>query len=437
MILRLLQRLVVACFLVTASLGASTAWATSCDDWREVGDVLRYALPAAAYGLSLGYRDGQGAYQFTKTLAYTGAAAGTFKKIGGKTRPDAGTSEQSFVSGHVASSMAGAAFIYTRYGKGWGIPAYVLAGATAYSRYCADKHFDDDILGGTMVALMSNWYATSPYKGNTELFPSFTSNDLRLSWRTFFGGNRQPREPSTFRPRYKVTFEFGPVFQETNIVESPSGSGNIIDLASLEKKTAPTARLLVEWFPKNSPDQDWSIYYSPLGITDFEEPDEPFEFAGTTFDPEAFEVFNTNYRWFDWRLRWRKALINNNRWTVRAGAGFQYLYTKVEVEQGVKVLVIDQAEVSTNAWAPVIHGSVDWKISQRWKISAQVDGMTNFWDSDDNGYYWNTGLFVNFAASPIWDLGLGTRWIIAKGDEPQLYNEFKAYDITFQLGRSF
>jgi membrane-associated phospholipid phosphatase len=423
--------------VASAFIASSPARAMSCEDWRDVGDVLRYALPASAYGLSLAHLDGQGAYQYTKTLVYTGAATGFFKMTGGKHRPDAGTSEQSFVSGHMSAAASGAAFIYTRYGKGWGIPAYLLAGVTGYSRYCSDNHLDDDHLGGTIVALMSNRYATTPYKEQTQIYPSFTSNELRFSWRTLFGGNRQPREPMTFRPRYKITFEFGPLKQRTNIVQAPSPGGDILALDDLEKKTAPTARLLVEWFPKTQPKQDWSIYYSPLGITDFGVPDQPFDFAGVSFDPTANEQFNTNYRWFDWRARWRTALLQNDRWTVRAGAGLQYSQTTVEIEQGTNNEILERADVSDSAIFPVIHGSADFQISPRWRISAQADGMSNFWDSDNGSYNWNTGLFVNFAASPLWDLGLGTRWIFAKADDTDLYNKFESYDVTLQLARSF
>ena len=408
----------------------------SCQDYRDIGDVLRIALPLSAYGLTAGYKDKQGAGQYTKTLLYTGAATGFFKVVGEKNRPDAGTSEQSFVSGHVSAAMSGAAFIYTRYGKNWGIPAYLLAGVTAYSRGCAQKHFDDDILGGTMVALMSNWYATSPYPGQAQIYPTYTSNQLQLSWSYAFGGNRQPRDPESFKPRYKFTFEFGPLTQKTNLVQSPENVGTLIDLAQLERKTAPTARLLFEYFPPNHPRQDWSVYYSPMGITDFGSPTEIFSFAGETFDPADDPAFNSNYRWFDFRLRWRSAIFQNNNWTVRAGAGLQYVNTKVDVEQGVRGAALKQADVTVDDLGPVIHGSIDYNITKRWRITGQVDGITAFWDSSGE-YYWNGGVFLTFAPTPLWDLGIGSRWIVGKLDDPKLYNEFESTDLTFVLARSF
>ncbi|MFA9420972.1 MAG: phosphatase PAP2 family protein [Gammaproteobacteria bacterium] len=415
------------------------AYSASCQELRDLGDQLTVALPLSAYALTAGYKDANGAGQYTKTLLYTGLATGFFKEVGGKERPDAGTSQQSFVSGHVSSAMSAAAFIYTRYGKGWGIPAYALAGVTAYSRACAQKHFDDDILGGTMVALMSNWYATSPYPGQSRIYPSFSAeNDIMLTWDYAFSGNRQPRDPASFRARYKFTFEFGPLYQETNLVQSPNGTGTLMDFASLEENTAPTARLLYEYFPKRYPNQDWSVYYSPLGITDYGNPTQPFDFAGETFDPADSSSFNSNYRWFDWRFRWRTALFKNQHWTLRAGAGLQYTYTQVDIEQdlGTPNSVIKQVEVKASGVGPVIHGSAEYHLTPKWSFEGQLDGMDAFWDSRGE-YYWNAGLFVKYAATQLWEFGFGGRWLAGKTNDPELYNKFESTDFTFILARSF
>jgi hypothetical protein len=424
------------CGVVLFALTASPAQSLNCDDYRDIGDQLRYILPLSTYALALGYKDSQGAIQATKTLAYTAAASGIFKTIGDKHRPDAGTSNQSFVSGHVSAAMGSAAFIYTRYGKGWGVPAYLLAGLTAYSRGCAEKHFDDDILGGTMVGLMSNWYATSPYPEHARLYPSFTSNELKIDWSILFGGNRQPRDPVNFQARYSFQFEFGPLKQQGNIVQSPNETGSVIDLAALEHKTTPTARLLFTYYPSSQPRQDWSIYYSPLGITEFGNPTEVFTFAGTVFDPADNPEFNTNYRWSDFRIRWRTAVLQHERWTLRLGAGVGYGYTKVDIEQGLRDDVLKRAEVSTTDVSPLIHASVDLRLSPRWSVASQIDGMSDFWSSSSE-YYWNGGLFVMFKASPLWNLGFGARWITGKHNNSELFNEIETTDLTILLGRAF
>ena len=144
--MRFINHLFAGCILL--SFVASPARAATCQDLRDLGDTLRWAIPVTAAGLTALKRDKQGAVQFGKTAVLTGAATGFFKYVGDKTRPDARTSRESFVSGHVSGATMGAAFMYTRYGKGWGIPAYGLAILTAYSRVCAQKHFADDVLGG-------------------------------------------------------------------------------------------------------------------------------------------------------------------------------------------------------------------------------------------------------------------------------------------------
>jgi hypothetical protein len=129
--------MVVVISMPVMALTSQPARALSCQDLRDAGDVLRYALPVWAYAMTAGYKDGRGAFQYTKTLVFTGMGTGILKTIGDKSRPRAQTSTESFVSGHVSSAMSGAAFIYTRYGKPFGIPAYsldVMVG-TALKRY--------------------------------------------------------------------------------------------------------------------------------------------------------------------------------------------------------------------------------------------------------------------------------------------------------------
>lgn len=419
------------------SISASPAKALSCQDYRDIGDVLRYALPAAAYGMTALNRDGQGAVMYTKTLVMTGAATGFFKTVGGKHRPDAGTSEQSFVSGHASAAVSGAAFIYTRYGKAWGIPAYLLAGLTVYSRYCSDKHFDDDLLGGSMVAMMANWYATSPYDSGARLYPSFTSNGLMMTWSTMLDGNRHPINPDNFDPRYRFLFEFGPLQTSRNVVQAPMGGGTIFDLSALEQNTAPTARLRFEYFPENQPWSDWSIYYSPLGITEFATPEKSIDFGDQLFDPGEFPEFNTNYRWFDLRARWRTAFFANENWILRAGVGLQYSWTKVEVEQGERFAVVKQEEVAAERLAPVLHLGIDYRFDERWRLEAELDGFSEFWEGDDKEFQWAAGLFLNYQPTLLWDLGVGIRLIRGRIHDPKLFNDFRGEELIFRLGRSF
>lgn len=412
---------------------SSNVQAENCQELRDLGDTLTWALPVSAIALTALKRDGEGGIQLTRTMVMTGAGAGLFKRIGDKTRPDAMTSRQSFVSGHAAGAFMGASYLYTRYGKGWGIPAYGLAILTAYSRTCAQKHFQDDVLGGAMVAMMSNWYSTSPYPDSGRMYPSFTSNGLTMSWSGAFGGNRHPVDIDNFDPSYRIVFEFGPVVQDKNIVRAPNNGGTDIDLAALETEFHMTARMQFErYFNKKS---EFVIWYGPMGMTDFDQPTQPFRVGDTIFDPSDPDavVFDSNYRWWDLRASYRYRLIDNDKWRVRVGAGLQYSSTDFEVEQRDDAgVIVKSAHEEVHAILPVLHASAKFNFNERWAIEAEIDGMST--GKED---YINSGVYIRYQPTLLWDLSFGGRLIHGTLDHDEMYNEIELSDYTFQIGRSF
>ena len=406
----------------------------TCLDARDHGDTLTFALPLSAMAITALKRDGEGGIQLARTMVLTGAGAGTFKAIGDKARPDANTSRQSFVSGHAAGAFMGASYIYTRYGKGWGIPAYTLAIYTAYSRVCAQKHFDDDVLGGALVAMFANWYSTSPYPDSGRLYPSFSSNGIELSFAGFFDGNRHPREPDNFKARYRTVFEFGPVVQSKNIVRAPNQGGTDIDLEALEAEFHMTARLHWEKYLKNGKGE-FAFFYGPMGMTDFGQPTEPFRVGDTFFDPSDPDAarFDSNYRWWDVRFSYRHRFVDNDRFMLRAGIGLQRSETQIEVEQrDQNGTIVKNGQEDVDGIHPVLHLGGALKFNERWSIEFEVDGI-----GDNKNDYVNVGTWIRYRPTQIWDLSLGGRLIHGTIDESEMFNEVEIEDIAFQIGRSF
>ena len=424
-------RLAVFC-AAAALLGAKPVHAISCQDWRDLGDVTRIALPAAAYGATLGHWDGEGAFQYTKQLALTGIGAGTFKLIGDKTRPDAGVSRQSFVSGHVAAAFSGASFLYTRYSRWLGVPAYALAFANAYSRVCAQKHFDDDVLGGAMVAMMANWWAVSPYEGTGRIYPTFTSNGIGIGFSQLLGGNKQPRDRDNFKPRYRVVFEFGPVVTDKNIVRAPSNSPDTLDLAALENEFTFTARFQYEYYMGET--STWGVHYDPFGSTDFASTSESFRFGGREFVPDDESYFDTNYRTWDLRPFYKYKFFDNERFEARVGVGLQWTSVEVEIEQKANEdgALIAGEKIAEDLFFPTLHLSAGYRLADRWRIEGEVDGM-----SLDNTRYLNAAVWLRWQPTPIWDMAVGGRLKNTRVDEAGLFNEAEFSDISFQLARSF
>ena len=128
----------------------------------KVGDVLSFAIPAAAYGSTYYMDDKEGRQQFYYSFATNVATTYALKTVIDKERPD-GSDDDSFPSGHTSRAFQGASFIHKRYGLEYSIPAYIGAGFVAYSRVEADEHDVADVVAGAALGVASSMYLTKSY----------------------------------------------------------------------------------------------------------------------------------------------------------------------------------------------------------------------------------------------------------------------------------
>jgi len=136
--------------------GASQAGFT-----QSSGDVLKYAMPAAAAGLA-GYRqDWQGLQQFGLAFGSTVATTWVLKESVHRERPN-GSGDDAFPSGHAASAFSSASFIQRRYGWQLGAPAYLLAAWTGYSRIPNRDHHWSDVLAGAAIGVGFSYLWVDP-----------------------------------------------------------------------------------------------------------------------------------------------------------------------------------------------------------------------------------------------------------------------------------
>jgi membrane-associated phospholipid phosphatase len=146
---------------------------------QTTGDVILIALPVATLATTFIVKDGQGSWQFTKAFILTEAITYGLKIMIDKPRPD-GSNRKSFPSGHTSTTFQSASFIHMRYGFNYSIPAYALAGFTAFSRIEANKHDGWDVLAGAIIGIGSSYLFTTEYQQeHMELtFDSFDGNYL-------------------------------------------------------------------------------------------------------------------------------------------------------------------------------------------------------------------------------------------------------------------
>jgi membrane-associated phospholipid phosphatase len=132
------------------------------DGIETAGDVLKFVLPATAVGLTIGYKDGKGAFQFGESAALTLGVTYGLKYAVDEKRPNGG--RHSFPSGHTSISFSAAEFMRNRYGWEYGIPAYAAAAFVAYSRVEARQHHIRDVIAGGGIGILSSYIFTKPYK---------------------------------------------------------------------------------------------------------------------------------------------------------------------------------------------------------------------------------------------------------------------------------
>ncbi len=106
------------------------------------------------------------------------------------------------------SAFAGAAFIDSRYGKTFGIPAYALAVFTGYSRVQSNWHYRDDVLAGASVGMLYAWNFVSPQPGKLALLPTVSAQGIGLTAAVRPGAEGQPIDPTVRGASYH--FGFGP-----------------------------------------------------------------------------------------------------------------------------------------------------------------------------------------------------------------------------------
>ncbi|QCX40486.1 phosphatase PAP2 family protein [Aureibaculum algae] len=130
---------------------------------QTTGDVLVYAMPVIAFSSTVFKKDYKGTWQFTKGAVLNLVLTYGLKQVVSKQRPNM-ENANSFPSGHTSITFQSAAFMQRRYGWKYGIPAYLLAGYTGFTRIQSDNHDFYDVLAGAIVGIGSTYLFTTPYQ---------------------------------------------------------------------------------------------------------------------------------------------------------------------------------------------------------------------------------------------------------------------------------
>jgi len=415
------------CSLCVCSV-SGTAHASD-QDIVDAGDALQYLLPASAYLGTIIAKDKEGAIMYTKSLVTQGVIVAAGKEIASKFRPS-GTSNKSFPSGHTAAAFSGASFLYTRYGKAYGIPAYVLAGFTGYSRVVADAHHVDDVLAGMSVGLFSNWFWVSPHESRVTAYPSVYNDNYYLNLRVSEDPGKKKKADRSKRGKYRYALYFGPADQRSNIVKSPNDSnGTAFNLVSFSERNDPTTTATVEFNAKLNKTSELRFSIEPFEARDTGQFSAPVNFAGDTF-PANNDVLS-RYRLTDIRLQYQYNLLPESKWDFKIGAALSAQRTVVELAT-TENPPANSGRVDDWVFLPLLHLEGAYNIGTHMALIAEGS-----WISTSNDDHLDASLMFNYMFDRHWDAGIGYGEYKRETDTSELFNSVKYNVVILNVGYTF
>ncbi len=160
-----------------------TGFAASGDLDKTSGDVLQFAIPAAALSVAWFKGDEEGEKEWLRnTVASVLATQATklaFNSTSWGERPNGGRG--SFPSGHTAFAASGAAFLTERYGWQYGLGAWALTGFVAYTRVDEREHRWRDVAAGAALSYGISKLFVTP-ENATHIAPVIGPGFIGLRW---------------------------------------------------------------------------------------------------------------------------------------------------------------------------------------------------------------------------------------------------------------
>ena len=143
------------CAILGAVLAEFPAFADNKFSIERIGDVLTFALPAYAAGMTFMDSDYKGLVELGLSLGGSQLAIAGLQSLVKEPRPNGG--KNGFPSGHAGAAFSGATFIHKRYGIRPAIVPYTLATFVGFSRVHAKWHYVHDVVAGAAVSALFTW----------------------------------------------------------------------------------------------------------------------------------------------------------------------------------------------------------------------------------------------------------------------------------------
>ena len=165
--------------------------------YSKYGNLSGQTLPNILYFAGMEaysfFADDPEAHEFAivmlKSTLYSSVVTGVLKSTVQEPRPGDENDKTSFPSAHSTRAFAFASTVNELHGSAWGIPAYALATAVAYSRMNDNRHYVHDVLAGAAIGASYGISISQRYKNkksNTDFAAIPTGDGLALTFRYSF-----------------------------------------------------------------------------------------------------------------------------------------------------------------------------------------------------------------------------------------------------------
>jgi hypothetical protein len=152
------------------------------------------------------------------------------------------------------------------------------------------------------------------------------------------------------------------------------------------------------------------LVVAPLGYSGMGQFAAPVRFQNTTF--AAATPTMGRYEFNSYRLSYASTVRKTEKEIWRVGGTLKVRDAQIALQQGT-----NRAASSNLGVVPLIHLSGERKLSERWKLLLDADGL-----AAPQGRAFDVGLFLAHRLSPKTDLTLGARTLEGGADNERVYN---------------
>ncbi len=206
-----------------------------------------------------------------------------------------------------------------------------------------------------------------------------------------------------------IELEAGPVWQSRNDIEIPNdGSAtrfSLVDLVGSGPYFSYRAYISLNFAQKHGV----RLLLAPLTIEDSGTPPVPIGFDGETFEPGV--PVNATYRFNSYRLTYRYAFFENERWCWRVGFTAKIRDAEIALTQrGVS------ASNSNVGFVPLLHVSGEWRWSQKLSVLLDADAL-----AAPQGRAEDVALKLSYQMADRWTMAVGYRMLEGGADNDDVY----------------